>query len=132
MAYEPKTWACGDTITADDLNHIENGIAEIGCGVEIVNITATGTLPNISGTSDKTHAELLSAHNSGKVIIANVEIPQGGGPALSATPLAFTDYMGGVFSGNVVLHNGSNAWMVGVSYSSYSLYLNATKISVTE
>lgn len=30
MSYEPKEWACGDTITADDLNHIENGIAEAG------------------------------------------------------------------------------------------------------
>lgn len=28
MAYTPKTWACDDTITADDLNHIEQGIAE--------------------------------------------------------------------------------------------------------
>ena len=28
MAYTPKTWACDDTITADDLNHIEEGIAE--------------------------------------------------------------------------------------------------------
>lgn len=32
MTYEPKTWACGDTITADDLNHIEQGIAESGGG----------------------------------------------------------------------------------------------------
>lgn len=27
MAYEPKTWTCGETITADALNHIEDGIA---------------------------------------------------------------------------------------------------------
>lgn len=32
MAYEPKEWVCGDTITADDLNHIENGIADVGGG----------------------------------------------------------------------------------------------------
>lgn len=31
MAYEPKTWVCGETITADGLNHIEQGIAEC-CG----------------------------------------------------------------------------------------------------
>ena len=28
MAYTPKTWACGDTITADELNRMEQGIAE--------------------------------------------------------------------------------------------------------
>lgn len=28
MAYEPKTWECGDTITAEELNRMEQGIAE--------------------------------------------------------------------------------------------------------
>lgn len=28
MAFEPKTWACGDTITAQELNRMEQGIVE--------------------------------------------------------------------------------------------------------
>ena len=28
MAFEPKTWACGDTITAQELNRMEQGIDE--------------------------------------------------------------------------------------------------------
>ena len=32
MAYEPKTWACGDVVTADALNHMEQGIADSGGG----------------------------------------------------------------------------------------------------
>ena len=32
MAYTPKTWACDETITADGLNHIEQGIAEASSG----------------------------------------------------------------------------------------------------
>ena len=32
MAFEPKTWACGDTITAQELNRIEQGIVEVGQG----------------------------------------------------------------------------------------------------
>ena len=28
MAYEPKTWVCGEKIKAEDLNHIEQGIAD--------------------------------------------------------------------------------------------------------
>lgn len=30
MAYEPKEWACGEVVTADALNHIEQGIADAG------------------------------------------------------------------------------------------------------
>lgn len=32
MAYERQTWVCGETITADKLNHIEEGI-ENCCGI---------------------------------------------------------------------------------------------------
>lgn len=30
MSYTPKTWANGDTITAADLNHIEQGVSNAG------------------------------------------------------------------------------------------------------
>lgn len=50
MAYEPKTWECGDVVTADALNHIEQGIAESGGGtVEVSKIkigTANGGFTN--------------------------------------------------------------------------------------
>lgn len=32
MAYEKHTWSCGETVTAELLNHIEDGIAESGGG----------------------------------------------------------------------------------------------------
>lgn len=28
MAYEPKEWVCGETITADGLNNLEEGVQE--------------------------------------------------------------------------------------------------------
>lgn len=28
MAYEPKTWECGEVITAEDLNHLEGGVED--------------------------------------------------------------------------------------------------------
>ena len=31
MAYEKQTWVCGETITADKLNHMEDGIEQC-CG----------------------------------------------------------------------------------------------------
>ena len=30
MAYEKQTWTCGETITADKLNHMEDGIENCG------------------------------------------------------------------------------------------------------
>ena len=38
MSYEPKIWECGDTITAEDLNHIEQGIKS-ATGYECVETT---------------------------------------------------------------------------------------------
>ena len=54
MAYEPKTWECGDVVTADALNHIEQGIAESGGGgtVEVIKIASVngGGSEIVSGT----------------------------------------------------------------------------------
>lgn len=36
MSYEPKEWQCGDTITAEDLNRMEQGIAQGGGGSELL------------------------------------------------------------------------------------------------
>lgn len=30
MSYEKQTWKCGDSITAEKLNHMEDGIANSG------------------------------------------------------------------------------------------------------
>lgn len=37
MSYTPQTWVTGDTITAEKLNHMENGISEVA-GLEFFNI----------------------------------------------------------------------------------------------
>ena len=44
MAYTPKTWECGETITADALNHIEQGIASSGGGTEPLVVHPTGII----------------------------------------------------------------------------------------
>lgn len=53
MAYTPKTWQCGELIMADDLNHMEQGIAQGGGGSLIVTSTtrtATAEECPIGGT----------------------------------------------------------------------------------
>lgn len=79
MAYTPKTWACGDTITADELNRMEEGIssAQGGGGTPlVVNVVAEGS----ATTLDKTWQEIYDAFpaayignsNGGKTSITEV------------------------------------------------------------
>lgn len=43
MAYEPTVWQAGDTITSARLNKLEQGVAEGGGGVLVVEATVTET-----------------------------------------------------------------------------------------
>lgn len=58
MAYEKQVWECGDVVTAEKLNHIEEGIesaSESGGGtVEVIKIAE-----NINGGSSSTSAPYL-------------------------------------------------------------------------
>ena len=64
MAYVKQTWATGDTITAEKLNHMEDGIAAGGGGIYFVKVvTANGT----TGTSDKSSTEIEEAFRSGQM-----------------------------------------------------------------
>ena len=75
MAYTPKTWQCDDTITADELNRMEQGIAEAsqsGGGTEdffIVHMTYESEEAE-APTFDKTYTEIKNAYDSGKIVLA--------------------------------------------------------------
>lgn len=56
MAYTPKTWECGETITADALNHIEQGIASSGGGTEPLVVHTNGV------ALDHTWQEIFDAY----------------------------------------------------------------------
>lgn len=102
MAYEPKEWACGEVVTADALNHIEQGIAEAN---ELPSVTSAdnGKVLGVDGgeyklveggggsssdffrikfstsdmttfTCDKTFAEMKAARDAGKYLIATCEL----------------------------------------------------------
>lgn len=61
MSYIKQTWTRGDTITADKLNHMEDGIAS--GGVFIVEQTQSGN----TYTLNKTWNEIYNAVASGKI-----------------------------------------------------------------
>ena len=52
MAYEKQTWVTGETITADKLNHMEDGIADAGSGYDIIlhEINPSNGDPTLTGT----------------------------------------------------------------------------------
>lgn len=72
MAYEPKTWVCGETITADGLNNIEDGIQEAleccesggDCGYSCI-FTATSTLDEETVTTEDSGGNILGYLSNG-------------------------------------------------------------------
>lgn len=84
MAYTPNEWACGETITAEKLNHMEDGIESANSGGTeplILQVVQDGDDVRL----DKTFGEIKSAFNGGKPIYMIAS--QGG-----ASP-AHTDYV---------------------------------------
>lgn len=78
MAYEPKTWQCGEVVTANDLNHIERGIAEASEGEGgteplIVNVTENDG----NFYMDKTFGEIRVAFLSGRTVLVLESNPDG-------------------------------------------------------
>ena len=63
MSYDKTTWQTGDVITANKLNHIEDGIAN-GGGVVVVHVTEE----NDTFTLDKTWNELQELLSSGALV----------------------------------------------------------------
>lgn len=74
MAYTKQTWETGDTIIADKLNHMEDGIAEGGSGGETFVVNFTYDDQTNKYTADKTFQEIETAAISIPVI-GHIEYP---------------------------------------------------------
>ena len=83
MAYEPKTWQCGETVTADDLNHIEQGVAEAseGAGSGLFAIHE-----NVDTRAlDKSWEEIMDAVSQGKLAY----VMAGASPSISVAVVSW-------------------------------------------
>ena len=65
-----KTWQCGDTITADDFNRVEDGIEEAieYCGSGVYYVTFSTDANNV-WVADKTLSDINDAIARGKVVV---------------------------------------------------------------
>lgn len=85
MSYNKQTWVNGDIITADKLNHIEDGVESASNEVFIVSV-----LKNGSAVSDPSHtyAEMMEAYDSGKYLVCKLlMVPEQYGKQAEFLPL---------------------------------------------
>lgn len=77
MSYEKQTWKNGDIITEDKLNHIEDGIAEVGSsgggGGMAIHINTVDS----AQVMDKTWQEITDAISAGIIPIVVESYPPG-------------------------------------------------------
>lgn len=64
MAYEKQTWTTGEVITADKLNHMEDGISGSGGSNALI-----CEYDNDAGHTDKTFGEIKTAFLSGETVL---------------------------------------------------------------
>jgi hypothetical protein len=71
--YIPHTWTSGETITADKMNHLEQGIGSGGGGIFLVRMTMIEDGNSHSMMLDKTAGEIINASESGKLVLIQAE-----------------------------------------------------------
>lgn len=102
MSYTKQTWATGDIITADKMNHMEDGIADSGGGgAFLINISDDGGRYTLS----KTWKEIKDALTSGKQCIAIYEDLEDTYPFSNYYLLGYMDYSGGPSSHTDTTYN---------------------------
>lgn len=123
MSYEKKTWETGEVITADGLNHLEQGVADCGGGgVLVAEVIATYNGVSYECTSDTTFEELEQAYSAGKAIVARLMINPDDSTSEAywdRKDLSITAYSPGLGFGFVLdyHHNGANVrYVLGANF----------------
>lgn len=111
MAYTPTEWKCGDVVTAEALNKIEQGIANSGGGGALVVHVVVSNNPDPEGidmiyTYDKTGAEIIEALQSHKSVVFHQTFDG-------------DDYNGDWFYPTKLMENGAD-WLLQIGSFSYN------------
>lgn len=88
MTYTPTEWKNGDTITAEKLNKLEDGVNSANSNSNTLLVTFTGS--DYDWIGDKTYGEILNAFESGKAVICKKEYE--GIEDAEYTPIIYLSY----------------------------------------
>ena len=77
MSYSKTTWASGDTITSEKLNHLEDGVYK-ATSLEVPVTLTAGEGGAISGSTTTDFADIKTAYLAGIPIEAKVAMPSSG------------------------------------------------------
>ena len=91
MSYEKTTWETNDVITAEKLNHMEDGIAEGGGGSGVLAVTVDTT----DMALNKTWQEIRDASEVGIVVLNLVTEEQTNAVYLKETNISGDEYQVG-------------------------------------
>lgn len=122
MAYEKHTWETGEVITAEKLNHMEDGVGE----VFIVNAELAGNSSDgyTVDSLDKTYDKIVNAFENGHVCICRLLYPLDyEGAKRNYDVLYMTLYNG---MGNVCVFNYTNV----LSKGSSQITINQMKLTL--
>lgn len=96
MAYEKHTWSCGETVTADLLNHMEDGIAEgAQNGIVIAKLTLTSETTAMCSLS---HDEIVSLTESNVPVLVTWSYQPEGAPFVVESGSHLVDVATGLVS----------------------------------
>lgn len=124
MSYTPTEWQTGDTITAEKLNNMENGIA--GAEICLVTIHYNTTLQKWVLDSP-TFAEMESAYNSGKrLVLASVA----GNNAIDFYSLTGEDNGKYSFT-SAFIGSGSGTSQASCGVIKYEIYAQSSNVYIT-
>lgn len=134
MSYSKTTWKTGDTITAQLLNHAEDGIAANDAAIAsaLTALQVKITYADNAFTADKTYSEMLTAFNAGIPVMLIMYVNNapinyqfitgsfvdGEDKILSSTNIVFMGTTGELYQSSIYIGPESIDYVAGtVSYS---------------
>lgn len=115
MAYEKQTWETGQVITAEKLNHMEDGIVDAG-DVLVVTFTPNYDQSTVTVIMDIAFSELMTAYNNGKIIIGKMAYPGAAASQFSSDWGYDVDNQGNpLFNFNFTMFSGSEGTITGIN-----------------
>ncbi len=131
MAYEKQTWVNGDVITAERLNHIEDGITD-ACSVFVADVKAVQGNDSWTCETDTTYEDIENAYNRGKVVFIRLTVAPTGYPESywKRATLSMTAHAGGSnFYFDGYIFDGSNTQRVSLSVDLNHTWTYADNVS---